>query len=156
MKVLPWSRVKSWQCSGCGDCCRYTVQLSVKDWVNLTRTYGFGIAIQSIGGFYLRKTVDNVCPFLIKSQRRCFCSIQHMKPIACELWPFKILTKPKYGYPNEAYFKYRNQDFYIYVNPHCHGIIWGKPNADFINHILVEFINLRLGLQKKQFYSTSK
>ena len=79
-----------------------------------------------------------------------------MKPIACEIWPFKILIEPKYGKPNEAYFKIRNQEVYIYVNPNCHGIVWGKPNAAFINQILTEFINIRLGLQKKQHYSTSK
>jgi hypothetical protein len=92
-----------------------------------------------------------------------------MKPIACELWPFKILIEPKYGNPNEAYFTIRNQDFksknrykshikgfYIYVNPRCRGVLWGKPSAIFINHVLVEFINIRLGLQRKQHYSTSK
>lgn len=156
MKFIPWRRVKSWQCLGCGDCCRYTVQLSVKDWVNITRTYGYGMAIQSIGGFYIRKTVDGLCPFLIKSRHRHFCSIQHMKPIACEIWPFKILIEPKYGHSNEAYFTIRNQDFYIYVNPHCHGIVWGKPNTSFINQTLTEFINIRLGFQRKQHYSTSK
>ncbi len=173
MKFIPWSRVKSWQCLGCGDCCRYTVQLSVKDWVNITRAYGYGMAIQSIGGFYLRKTVEGLCPFLIKSQHRYLCNIQHMKPIACELWPFKILIEPKYGNPNEAYFTIRNQGyksknlyksrntggnrgFYIYANPNCHGITWGKPSAVFVNRILTEFINIRLGLQRKQHYSTSK
>ena len=156
LKFIPWSRVKSWKCVGCGDCCRYTVQLSVKDWVNITRAFGYGMAIQSIGGFYLKKTVDGLCPFLLKSQRRYLCSIQYMKPIACELWPFKILIEPKYGLPTEAYFKFQSQDFYIYVNPNCRGITWGKSDDDFIQHILVEFISLRLGLQTKQYYTTSK
>jgi Fe-S-cluster containining protein len=155
LKPIPWSRVKSWRCLGCGDCCKLTVQLMIKEWLNITRTYGYGIVKPSLTGLYLRKTIDGLCPFLIRSARRRFCSIQSMKPIACKIWPFKILSEPKYGKPREAYLKYRNRAFYIYVNPQCHGFVLGKPNPLFINKILSEFIDIRLGLQREPFYSTS-
>ena len=156
LKPIPWSRVKSWRCLGCGDCCRLTVQLTTEEWLNVTRAYGYGIIRQSINGFYLRKTVDGWCPFLSGSVGRWFCSIQRMKPLACKRWPFRVLSEPKYGKPREAHLKYRDREFYIYVNPHCHRILWGRPNGLFAHKILPEFIDIRLGLQREQFYSTSK
>ena len=96
MTLIPWSRVKSWRCIGCGGCCKFTVKITTKEWLNITRVYGYGIIRQTVDGFYLRKTNDGLCPFLLRLSGRWFCGIQYMKPLACKLWPFRILSDEVY------------------------------------------------------------
>jgi len=117
--------------------------------------YGFGIVGQDVNGFYLRKTLDDQCPFLYKSIGGWACWLQNIKPIACKLWPFRICDTPRYGRRDEAYFNYKTQEFYVYVYPQCPGIVLGKPSRWFTYRTLPEFLNIRLGLQREQFYSTS-
>lgn len=78
-----------------------------------------------------------------------------MKPLACKIWPFRILDKPKYGRTGEAHFNYRNRDFYIYLVPRCVGINWGKPSEHLAKVVIPEFIDVKLGLQKRQLHSTA-
>ena len=79
-----------------------------------------------------------------------------MKPIACKLWPFKILSRPKYGRANEAIFNYAGRRFYVYVDPFCPRIRWGKPSPELVYKVIPEFIEIALGRRVKQFYSTSR
>ena len=146
--------MKSWRYIGCGGCCKFTVKITTKEWLNITRVYGYGIIRQTVDGFYLRKTNDGLCPFLLRLSGRWFCGIQYMKPLACKLWPFRIISEPKYGNSNEACFNYKDREFYIYVNLMCHGILRGRLNRIFISKILPELIEIRMGSQRKQFYST--
>jgi hypothetical protein len=111
-----------------------------------------------LGGFYLRKTVDNQCPFLAKTRYGWLCDLQRRdaKPLACQLWPFKLLDNPKYGQASDAYFNYRNQRYFIYVVPNCPGVILGPPSNDFSRKTLPEIIDIRLGLQRIQRFSTTR
>jgi len=77
-----------------------------------------------------------------------------MKPIACKLWPFRILNRPKYGKTREALFNYKGRRLYVYIDPSCPEIRWGKPSSIMINHVIPEFIEIALGIRKKQVYST--
>ena len=156
MKLIPWSQVESWRCIGCGDCCKLTVQVTTKEWLDLTRLYGPELVEQSISGFYMRKTIDDRCPFLCRFSDRWICGLQPMKPLACKIWPFKICDNPRYGKPDEAYLKYKSEEFYVYAFPQCPGISYGKPSEQFVSRTLPEFIEIRLGLRRKQFYSTSR
>jgi len=156
LKPLPWSNVKFWSCIRCGDCCKLAVQLTTREWLDLTRRYGYAIIDQEVGGFYLRKTIDDTCPFLLRSPVGLLCALQQTKPLACKLWPFRVLTEPKYGQPSEACFNYRNRRFYVYVMPNCPGISWGRPAEWFVEKTLPEFIDIRIGLQEKQYLSTSR
>ena len=79
-----------------------------------------------------------------------------MKPKACKLWPFKILSRPEFGRPNEASYKYEDRKFFVYVDPACIGIWWGKPTQEFAYRTMPELIEIALGLREKQYYSTSK
>jgi hypothetical protein len=78
-----------------------------------------------------------------------------MKPSACKLWPFKIADKPKYGKGREAIFNYRGRRFFVYIDPFCPEIRWGKPTVKMAYNVIPEFIEIALGLKEKQFYSTS-
>ena len=157
MKLVPWNQITSWNCVRCGICCGpTTVQLTTQEWLKLIRMYGFGIVTQDVTGFYLRKTIKDQCPFLYNSRIGFVCTLQRDKPLACKLWPFRICKTPQYGSPNDAYFKYQDFQSYIYAYPQCRGVSLGKPSTLLIHKIIPEFINIRLGIQKKQFYSTSK
>lgn len=79
-----------------------------------------------------------------------------MKPKACKLWPFKILSIPKFGRPNEAIYKYKNRNFFVYVDPSCMGIRWGKPTPEFTYRTLTELVEIATGLREKQYYSMSR
>jgi Fe-S-cluster containining protein len=157
-KPMPWRAVKSWGCVRCGECCRLTVQLTVREWLDLTRRYGNLIIEQMLGGFYLRKTVDNQCPFLAKTRYGWLCNLQRRdaKPLACRMWPFKLLDNPKYGRANDAYFDYRNQHYFIYVVPNCPGVTLGLPSEGFIQKTLPEIVDIRMGLQRTQHFSTAR
>jgi len=156
VRAIPWSYIKSWTCFECGECCkRYVVKLTFREWLNIVHRFGVGVTISSTTGFYLKRRIDGRCVFLYKASDRWLCGIQDMKPIACKLWPFRILKKPKFGHEDEASFMYRGRRFFIYVDPACRGITWGSPSADFISKTLPEFIDISLGLRKRQRYSTS-
>ncbi len=154
-KLIPWRGVRSWACTRCGGCCRFIVQLTAQEGINIAREYGYEMVEQSIGGFFLRKTIDGLCPFLLRTYGGCACGLQREKPLACKIWPFKILVEPKYGYPNEAAYNYKNNIFYIYAIPNCPGFSWGRPSAEFRDKILPEFIDIRLGTVGRQHFSTS-
>lgn len=123
--------------------------------MNIVRTYGVGVTEADISKFYLRKRDDGTCVFLHKLYNTWLCGLQHMKPTACKLWPFKILGRPKYGSPNEASYDYRGRSLFIYVDPSCIGIRWGNPTEELTYKAIPELVEIALGLREKQFYSTA-
>jgi len=157
MMPIPWRYVGSWNCVACGVCCKgYQVVLGFNEWVNLIRKYGVGVTRPGVSKFYLGKRDDGTCVFLTRLYDTWLCGLQDMKPKACKLWPFKVLSRPKFGRPNEAHYKYGDREFFVYVDPACIGIRWGKPTQEFTYRTLPEFVEIALGLREKQYHSTSK
>jgi Fe-S-cluster containining protein len=157
MMPIPWRYVESWNCIACGICCKgYQVVLGFNEWVNLVRTYGVGVTHPGIDKFYLGKKGDGTCLFLYKFFDTWLCGLQDTKPKACKLWPFKILSKPEFGRSNEAVYKYGNRNFFVYVDPSCIGMRWGKPTPEFTYRTLTELVEIATGLREKQYYSTSR
>jgi len=78
-----------------------------------------------------------------------------MKPKACKLWPFKILSKPKFGHEDEAVYYYMGNKLYIYADPMCPGITYGRPTPEFANSVLREFVEIALGLRENQSKTTA-
>ncbi|OYT49720.1 zinc/iron-chelating domain-containing protein [Candidatus Bathyarchaeota archaeon ex4484_231] len=156
MMPVPWSHVSYWRCTGCGICCKkFDVVLKFDEWLRLVKTYGIGVTTAGLNKFYLNKRPDGSCVFLTQSGNISFCGLQNMKPLACKLWPFRILDKPKYGRPNEAAFNYNGRRLYVYIDPLCPEILWGKPTPKMVYKVIPEFIEIALGLREKQFYSTA-
>jgi len=156
MMPMPWRYVSSWNCIACGKCCKsYDVVLNFPEWVNIVRSYGVGTTEPGINKFHLKRQNDGSCVFLCKFFDRWFCSLQNRKPIACKLWPFKILDKSKFGSPNEALYNYGDQELFVYVDPWCKGIQWGNPTQEFTRKTLAELVEIALGMRRKQYYSTS-
>lgn len=157
MLPVPWRYVNSWHCSACGLCCKgYSVVLNFVEWMNVVKNYGVNFTSPGISKFYLKHRSDGSCAFLYSYYGKGFCSLQHMKPRACKLWPFKILPRPKYGRANEAVYNYAGKSFFIYADPTCRGLTWGTPTNSFLKTTLAEFLNLALGFREKQVYSTSQ
>lgn len=156
MIPVSWKRVKSWNCFGCGKCCRdYHVVLNLREWMDIVRNYGVNCTIHSVGKLLLGKRSDGFCCFLTSTGESCFCGLQNMKPLACKIWPFKIYGYPKFGNSNEASFRYLDRNFFIYADPECTGLCWGKPTPKFKFKTIPEFIDVIIGHRKKQIYSTS-
>lgn len=157
MNPVPWRTVKSWNCVGCGMCCKdYHVVLNFNDWMTIVRNYGAETTVPTVSKLLLGKNRDGTCRFLTNAAGNYLCGLQYMKPLACKIWPFKIHDKPKYGKPKEALYRYRDRDFFVYVDPACTGLAWGTPVAEFKARILPEFIDVAVCLRKSQVYSTSK
>ena len=156
MVFVPWRYVNSWSCNGCGICCReYQVVLTFHEWLKISKTYGVGVTRSGLNKFYLAKRSDGSCIFLYRAPNgKYLCAIQNNKPLACKLWPFKIHNQPKYGREKEALFRYRGQDFFVYVDPFCPGIRWGTPSSNLIYNVIPELIEIALGFRRNQFYST--
>ncbi|MBS7639362.1 MAG: YkgJ family cysteine cluster protein [Candidatus Bathyarchaeia archaeon] len=156
MVFAPWSRVNSWRCNGCGICCKeFEVVLTFNEWLNITKKYGIGFTKAGLNKFYMGKRADGSCIFLYMApDGKWLCGLQNSKPLACKLWPFKILNKPKYGDAKEALFEYYGQKFYVYIDPFCPGIRWGPPSAELVYKVIPEFIEIALGIREKQIYST--
>ena len=157
MIPVPWRYVNMWYCDGCGLCCReFDVVLRFDEWLRIIRRYGVGVTRAGLNKFYLRRKGDGSCIFLYEAFGRQLCGLQDMKPIACKLWPFKIYTRPKYGRAREAVFNYEGQRLFVYIDPSCPRIVWGEPSQTLIYKIIPEFIEIAIGVRKKQFYSTSR
>lgn len=77
-----------------------------------------------------------------------------MKPKACKLWPFKIYSKPSYGFGREAVFPFKGDVYYIYLDSACEGIVYGRPCGNFVERTIPEFIELSLDSRERQIYST--
>ena len=157
MMPIPWRHVQDWNCTACGVCCKgYEVVLGFPEWINVVKTYGVEFTQPGISRFYLKKKSDGTCVFLYNFYGKWFCGLQHMKPLACKLWPFKVSEKPRYGRADEAVYNVGEKKLYVYVDPSCVGLQWGTPSQELVNTTLPEFVDLALGRRRKQFYSTSK
>ena len=157
MMPVPWRYVSSWNCNACGLCCRgFNVALSFAEWLNIVKNYGVGFTSSGINKFYLKRRDNGSCVFLYNYHGKALCGLQHMKPLACKLWPFKVLQKPRYGRAKEAEYDFFGRKLYIYVDPSCTGLVWGSPTISFVEKTLTEFIELALGMREKQVYSTSQ
>ncbi len=156
MKPVPWSSIESWNCTNCGECCkRFIVYLAPHEQLAISRAYGSEFTIPCVRGFYLPKKLDDSCAFLYSALNRRTCAIQHLKPLACKLWPFEVYTRAKYGRPNEASFTFRGSEFFVYLNPACHGLTYGVPSPRMTSQTVPEFVEIALGMRSQQQFSTS-
>jgi Fe-S-cluster containining protein len=144
-----------WRCKACGYCCKlYSVVLGFPEWLKITKTFGAETTVSDMQRFYIKRASDGSCAFLCNSSLNYFCGLQNMKPEACKLWPFKVLSEPKYGEAKQAAFDYGKVHLYVYVDSMCNGVIYGAPNWDFEHVKIKEFVELALGLRQVQCKTT--
>jgi Fe-S-cluster containining protein len=157
MMPVPWRYVENWNCNACGVCCKgFEVVLDFPEWLNIVKTYGADYTVPGLSRLHLKHKSDGTCIFLDNYYGCWACQLQHMKPMACKLWPFKISDKPRYGRPRDAEYPLSSMKLYVYVDPQCVGLRWGTPSPEFISFTLPEFVDLALGQRRKQQYSTAR
>jgi Fe-S-cluster containining protein len=155
MQFVPWQSVADWRCKTCGYCCKlYSVVLDFTEWLKITKTFGVETTVAGLDRFYIKRVSDGSCAFLCGNANNYFCGLQKMKPEACKLWPFKVLSEPKYGQENLAAYDYGGMRLYIYADTMCSGLHCGTPTWDFQHATLREFTELALGFRQVQYKTT--
>jgi Fe-S-cluster containining protein len=155
MQFVPWKYVSNWRCIACGDCCKlYSVVINLHEWLRIIKTYGVEQTTSGLDKLFIKRRPDGSCTFLDNSWGTYTCGIQHMKPRACQIWPFKISMRPEYGYPNEAEYTRMGKSLFVYVDPMCNGIKYGTPTYEFTNSTLKEFAEIYLGILARQYKTT--
>lgn len=116
---MPWSRVHSWHCIACGECCKhFKVPLTFWEYLKFRK---LGV-VEERRKYYLRK-INGRCPFQIGR----FCGIQESKPLVCKLFPFTIRQRGD----DSALFYYGDDEYYVYVDVFCRNIVFGGPSFRF-------------------------
>lgn len=156
MLFVPWKYIANWECIACGKCCKaYSVVLNFQEWLKIVKNYGIDKTVAGLDKIFLKRRSDGSCIFLNNFSNLYLCGLQQIKPKACKLWPFKIFSKPKYGYANKAAYYYRKNQFFVYADPNCIGLTFGRPTWEFANQTLKEFVEIALGLRSEQCKTTS-
>ncbi|MEM2842258.1 MAG: YkgJ family cysteine cluster protein [Candidatus Bathyarchaeia archaeon] len=152
--LIPWRKVSFWLCSACGKCCiKFNVPLTITEYAKIMNRFGDAVIELDFGKAYLKKNpATGRCIFQKWRNGKWICGIQEIKPLACKLWPFIILNKPKM---DEALFTYIGEKFYIYLDKHCPEVKIGKPTNYLTNKVLPEIVKLSLNEKFKQVYSTA-
>ena len=92
--------------------------------------------------------------FPLNDANNYYCGLQNMKPDACKIWPFKVLTEPKYGEEKQAAYDYGGHRFYVYGDDMCSGLRYGIPTWDFQHTTIREFAEIALGVRNVQNKTT--
>lgn len=157
MLFVPWQYIADWRCNACGLCCRaYSVVLNFQEWLNIIKSYGVETTVSGLNKLYIKRKGDGSCTFLYKLSNAHLCGLQHMKPKACKLWPFKVLNKPEYGYAKEAAYDYKGNRLFVYADSTCSGLVYGKPTWEFTTYTLKEFIEIAMGIRSQQHKTTAE
>jgi Fe-S-cluster containining protein len=157
MEFVPWRFVADWKCNACGDCCRlFSVVINFHEWLQIVKSYGVEHTASGLNKLFIRRKTDGSCAFLRGGASDvCICELQYMKPKACQLWPFQILPRPKFGYPNEATYVFGGNRLFVYADPMCRGLRYGSPTSEFAGSTLKEFVEIAVGLRSSQLKTTS-
>ena len=156
MLYVPWQFIEDWKCNSCGICCRqYSVVLNFQEWLRIIKKYGIELTASDLTRLYIKRKNDGTCSFLCDFTSPSLCGLQHMKPEACKLWPFKVLGTPKYAYAQQAAYNYCGKTLFVYADSNCKGLNYGKPSWDFANFTVKEFTEIALGFNSRQTKSTA-
>ena len=156
LQFVPWRYIADWKCTRCGDCCRfYSVVINFHEWLRIVKSFGVEHTAAGLDKLFIRRRSDGSCVFLQSSSSVNLCGLQCSKPRACQLWPFKVLMKPEFGYANEAVFACGEHELFVYADPMCRGLSYGSPTLEFCNYTLREFVEIALGLRSRQLKTTS-
>jgi Fe-S-cluster containining protein len=156
LDFVPWRYIADWKCIRCGDCCRlYSVVINFHEWLRIVKNYGIEHTTSGLDKLYIRRRSDGACTFLGSSPYASMCALQSAKPRACQLWPFKVLMKPQYGFAREATFPIGENYVFVYADTMCNGLMLGSPTLDFANYTVREFVEIAAGLSSQQLKTTS-
>jgi len=154
-RFIPWSRVESWRCEACGECCKwFNIPLAMHEYAKISQAYGHHAFTLGLGKVYLRKQGDERCVFQFRLGGRWLCSLQAEKPYVCRMWPFMVSRSPVHGRSQAARWDSPYGRVYIYVDPRCPMIAFGSPSRHFLNKVLPEFVEMAFSQRIRQEHST--
>jgi len=131
------------------------VVLNFQEWLRIIKTYSIELTASDLTKLYVKRKNDGTCSFLCDFANSNLCGLQHMKPEACKLWPFKVLGTPRYGYTQQAAYSYGGRTLFVYADSNCNGLRYGKPSWTFANLTVKEFTEIALGFNSYQVKSTA-
>jgi hypothetical protein len=131
------------------------VVLDFQEWLRIIKAYGMELTASDLTKLYIKRKNDGACSFLCDFSSPSLCGLQHMKPQACKLWPFKVLGTPKHGYAQQAAYNYCGKTLFVYADSNCRGVKYGNPSWVFANFIIKEFAEIALGFNSRQVKSTA-
>jgi Fe-S-cluster containining protein len=145
LSFVPWRQIANWRCTACGNCCKlYSVVLNFPEWLTISQTFGVQNTVAGFDKLFLKRADNGFCVFLCRFRGKYMCGLQKIKPVACKIWPFKVLAWPKYGDAAQAEFEFAGEKLYIYADSLCEGVRYGSPSWEFQFLVLKEFAGLAL------------
>ncbi len=154
-RFVPWRQIAGWRCCSCGSCCKdYSVVLNFPEWVQILQAFGAQATVAGRDKLFIKRVNDGSCTFLCHFNGNYLCALQNMKPNACKIWPFKVLSEPKFGDPNLAAFDFAGKKLFIYADSNCGGLRYGNPSWEFSTLTLREFAGIALGICGRQSSTT--
>jgi len=132
------------------------VVLNLPEWLKIVQLYGAGKTVSGLDKIFITRRSDGSCAFLYRVLDMHLCGLQHMKPKACKLWPFKVLDKPKYGHAGDAFYNYGGNGFYVYADSNCLGLTYGIPKQSYVCSVVREFVEIALERRVAQIATTRK
>jgi len=157
MLLVPWRYIADWKCTACGLCCKaYSVVINFQEWLKIVNNYGVEKTASGLNKLFIKRKSDGSCIFLYNFLNTHICGLQYMKPKACKLWPFKILSKPEFGYEKEAEYSFGENKLFVYADSTCNGLKYGTPKWEFAGRTLKEFVEIALGIRSQQYKTTAE
>jgi len=155
LSYLPWRRVGSWHCLACGECCRkFTVILTTYEYALLTNLFGQRVVELNSRGDPCLRRVQGVCVFQ-SSEGLCRLQPLGLKPLACKVWPFKVVEVKNIGEAGEAdLFIHGGRAYRVYVHSSCNGI--GHGSREELVEAIKEVIEIKRNPHRPQLYSTAR
>lgn len=129
--------------------------INFHEWLRIVKNFGVEHTTSGLDKLYIRRRSDGACTFLGSGPYASTCTLQRAKPRACQLWPFKVLMRPQYGFAKEAEFPIGESKVFVYADPMCNGLTLGSPTFDFANYTVKEFVEIAAGLSDHQLKTTS-
>jgi Fe-S-cluster containining protein len=131
------------------------VVINFHEWLKIVKNYGVEHTASGLDKLFIKRKGDGSCAFLNSFSDMYVCRIQYMKPRACQIWPFKILSQPKFGQANEATYRFGEDSVFIYADSTCNGLKYGIPTREFANLTLREFVEIAMGFRNDQHKTTA-
>ncbi len=157
MQFVPWRYISEWKCISCGKCCiKYSVVLNLSEWLKIVHLYGAEKTVSGLDKIFITRRTDGSCAFLYRVMDMNLCGLQHIKPKACKLWPFKVLEEPKYGHAGEAFYNYGKNGLYVYADSNCLGLAYGEPKQSYAHSVIREFVEIAIEHRISQIATTRK
>jgi Fe-S-cluster containining protein len=154
-RFVPWSRVASWTCDGCGECCAwFTVPVTMHEYARISHSYGHDVLTLGLGRAYLRRRGDGCCIFQYCEDSRWLCGLQADKPYVCKMWPFTVCKEPLHGRQQAASWDGPYGRVYVYVDLRCPRLTLGEPTQYLIDKVLPESVDIAMGKRTAQLYTT--